>query len=76
MSMACASSSSISAADRHGDPVRHRGTDFSSRQVFTAYEYLEQRFDGKTRTLASIIFLLQRGLSRASSSTLRRSCFR
>lgn len=32
-------------------------------KVFTAYEYLEQRFDLKTRSLASILFLVQRGLS-------------
>ena len=38
-------------------PVFHRA------KVFTAYEYLEQRFDSKTRALASIIFLCQRGLS-------------
>ena len=31
-------------------------------KVFTAYEYLEQRFDLKTRSLASILFLVQRGL--------------
>ena len=31
-------------------------------KVFTAYEYLEQRFDLKTRTLASILFMIQRGL--------------
>jgi len=31
-------------------------------KVFTAYEFLEQRFDVKTRTLASLIFLIQRGL--------------
>jgi Na+/proline symporter len=31
--------------------------------VFTAYEYLERRFDGKTRTLAAGLFLLQRGLA-------------
>jgi solute:Na+ symporter, SSS family len=31
--------------------------------VFTAYEYLERRFDLKTRTLAAAIFLAQRGLS-------------
>jgi Na+/proline symporter len=38
-------------------PVFHR------TKVYTAYEYLENRFDSKTRTLASIIFLCQRGLS-------------
>jgi SSS family solute:Na+ symporter len=31
-------------------------------KVFTAYEYLEQRFDLKTRSLAAILFLFQRGL--------------
>jgi Na+/proline symporter len=31
--------------------------------VFTAYEYLEGRFDLKTRTLTSLLFLLSRGLS-------------
>jgi len=38
-------------------PVFHR------LKVYTAYEYLEQRFDLKTRTLTSFLFLLQRGLS-------------
>jgi SSS family transporter len=37
-------------------PIYHR------LKVFTAYEFLEQRFDLKTRTLASILFLVQRGL--------------
>ncbi len=32
-------------------------------KVFTAYEYLESRFDLKTRTLAAILFLVQRGLA-------------
>jgi solute:Na+ symporter, SSS family len=32
-------------------------------KVFTAYEYLEQRFDLKTRSLASALFLIQRALS-------------
>ena len=31
--------------------------------VFTAYEYLETRFDLKTRTIAAILFLIQRGLA-------------
>ena len=31
--------------------------------VFTAYEYLESRFDVKTRTLTAILFLIQRGLA-------------
>ena len=31
--------------------------------VYTAYEYLEQRFDLKTRTLVSFVFLIQRGLA-------------
>ena len=30
--------------------------------VYTAYEYLGQRFDGKTRLLGAALFLLQRGL--------------
>jgi Na+/proline symporter len=38
-------------------PLFHRG------RVFTAYEYLEQRFDAKTRVLVSTIFLTQRGLA-------------
>ncbi|MEK6476881.1 sodium:solute symporter [Catalinimonas sp. 4WD22] len=32
-------------------------------KVYTAYEYLESRFDLKTRTLAAILFLIQRGLA-------------
>lgn len=32
-------------------------------KVFTAYEYLETRFDRKTRTLAAFYFLMLRGLS-------------
>ena len=35
---------------------------FHRSGVYTAYQYLEQRFDPKTRTLASIVFLVQRGL--------------
>jgi solute:Na+ symporter, SSS family len=32
-------------------------------KVYTAYEYLESRFDLKTRTLAAVLFLILRGLS-------------
>ena len=32
-------------------------------KVFTAYEYLEQRFDQRTRTLTALLFLVQRGLA-------------
>ncbi len=32
-------------------------------KVYTAYEFLEKRFDLKTRTLAAVLFLIQRGLS-------------
>ena len=32
-------------------------------RVYTAYEYLEQRFDTKTRSLAALLFLIQRGLA-------------
>jgi Na+/proline symporter len=31
--------------------------------VYTAYQYLERRFDSRTRTLTSLLFLLSRGLS-------------
>ncbi len=36
---------------------------FRKMNVFTAYEYLEQRFDRKTRRLTAFLFLLSRGLS-------------
>jgi len=36
---------------------------FHKANIYTAYEYLERRFDSKTRALASAIFLCQRGLS-------------
>src|SRR5919108_6671931 len=36
---------------------------FYRAKVYTAYEYLERRFDLKTRTLASVLFLCSRGLS-------------
>lgn len=32
-------------------------------RVFTAYEYLERRFDPKTRSLTALLFLLSRGMS-------------
>lgn len=32
-------------------------------KVYTAYEFLESRFDQKTRSLTAILFLIQRGLS-------------
>ena len=38
-------------------PIYHR------LRVFTAYEYLETRFDAKTRALAALLFLIQRGLA-------------
>ncbi|HTD39019.1 MAG TPA: hypothetical protein VK671_00260, partial [Mucilaginibacter sp.] len=38
-------------------PIFHR------LKVYTAYEFLEQRFDLKTRALTSMLFLIQRGLS-------------
>ncbi len=36
---------------------------FRNLNVYTAYEYLEKRFDSKTRSLTAFLFLLQRGLS-------------
>ncbi|NCU05651.1 MAG: sodium:solute symporter [Chitinophagaceae bacterium] len=36
---------------------------FHKLKLFTAYEYLEKRFDLKTRTFTSFLFLLSRGLS-------------
>ncbi len=36
---------------------------FHRAKVYTAYEYLEKRFDAKTRALVSAIFLTQRGLA-------------
>jgi Na+/proline symporter len=36
---------------------------FHKLKVYTAYEYLEQRFDLKTRSLTAFLFLIQRGLS-------------
>src|SRR5689334_15233430 len=36
---------------------------FYRAKVYTAYEYLERRFDLKTRTLTAVLFLISRGLS-------------
>ncbi len=36
---------------------------FRNLKVYTAYEYLENRFDVKTRTFTSFLFLISRGLS-------------
>ena len=38
-------------------PLLHRS------RVFTAYEYLERRFDARTRSLTAFLFLLSRGMS-------------
>jgi len=38
-------------------PIFHRA------KVYTAYEYLERRFDAKTRCLVSTVFLIERGLA-------------
>lgn len=38
-------------------PIYHR------LKVYTAYEFLENRFDLKTRSLAAVLFLIHRGLS-------------
>jgi len=38
-------------------PFLHRA------KVYTAYEFLERRFDAKTRSLTSVLFLVSRGLS-------------
>ena len=38
---------------------------FYRLKVYTAYEYLEGRFDLKTRSLAAMLFLIQRGLAAA-----------
>src|SRR6476469_7612201 len=40
---------------------------FNRLKVYTAYEFLERRFDVQTRTLTSFLFLLQRGLSNGIS---------
>ncbi|MGB2502698.1 MAG: sodium:solute symporter [Flavobacteriaceae bacterium] len=36
---------------------------YNRLKVFTAYEFLEERFDLRTRTLTAVLFLVQRGLA-------------
>ena len=36
---------------------------FHKARVYTAYEYLEKRFDGRTRSMTSGLFLLSRGMA-------------
>jgi hypothetical protein len=63
MRTACVSCSSTSGCDRDDHPVGHARAFFYRARVYTAYEYLETRFDLKTRTMASVLFLLSRGMS-------------
>ena len=50
---------------------------FYNSGVYTAYEYLERRFDAKTRSFTSLLFLsLARHVVSAPSSRRRRSCCR
>jgi len=50
-------------ADRDGDSFGDAVPIFHRAKVYTAYEYLEQRFDAKTRSLVTMVFLIERGLS-------------
>jgi SSS family transporter len=36
---------------------------FHNARIFTAYEYLEKRFDAKTRSLTALLFLFSRGMA-------------
>ena len=36
---------------------------FYNARVYTAYEYLEKRFDARVRSITSLLFLISRGLS-------------
>ena len=36
---------------------------FSNARIYTAYEYLERRFDAKTRSFTALLFLLSRAMS-------------
>ena len=51
---------------------------FTRARVYTAYEYLERRFDVRTRSLASFLFLMGRALvaRRHARRALGRACRR
>ena len=51
----------LAACDDHYRGVR--GARFPRSGVYTAYEYLERRFDARTRALVSLVFLVSRGLA-------------
>jgi SSS family transporter len=42
--------------------IRYLVPFYSRLNLFTAYEYLEKRYDGRVRTMASLLFLLMRGI--------------
>ena len=53
----------LRAAAGDDRPVRSRWCRSSTtRGVYTAYEYLERRFDAKTRSFTSLLFLISRGM--------------
>ena len=61
---ACASCSSISGCRSPWSILAFTAVPlFHRAKVYTAYEYLERRFDARTRALVSAIFLTQRGLA-------------
>ena len=47
---------------------------FKRAKVYTAYEYLEQRFDLKTRLFGALLFLIQRGLAAGGQPDRRCGC--
>jgi hypothetical protein len=53
----------LRAPDRDDRALGHAGPFFHRAKVYTAYEYLERRFDAKTRALTSLLFLLSRSMS-------------
>ena len=61
--MECVSSILFWTSLGDGYHIRYDGTDLLQLKVYTAYEYLETRFDLKTRSLAALFFLILRGLS-------------